>query len=76
VSTEHEVVVKVVSGEPEADIACGLLRTAGIECWYRETESIDDPLEDFTAAGPREIVVHAADAEAARQLLADTAESL
>lgn len=68
-SAEDEVVVKVVSGEAEADIACGLLRTAGIESWYRETEAIDDPLEDFTAAGPREIVVRATDAEAARQLL-------
>ena len=65
-----EVVVKVVSGAPEADIACGLLRTAGIECWYRDTETIDDALEDFIASGPREIVVRASDAEAARQLLA------
>jgi hypothetical protein len=74
VGAPDEVVVKVVSGEPEADIACGLLRTAGIECRYRETEAIDDPLEDFTASGPREILVSAADAEAARQLLADTGE--
>lgn len=73
-SVPDEVVVKVVSGGPEADIACGLLRTAGIDCWYRDTDAIDDPLEDFTASGPREILVRAADAEAARQLLADTGE--
>jgi hypothetical protein len=58
-----------VSGEPEAEIACGLLRSAGIECFYRETEEIDSPLEDFIAAGQREIVVREADADAARELL-------
>jgi hypothetical protein len=63
------VVVKVVSGEPEAELVCGLLRTAGIECGYRDTEAIDSPLEDFTAAGPREILVHEKDLEAARALL-------
>jgi hypothetical protein len=44
---------------------CGLLRSAGIECFYRETEAIDSPLEDFIAAGQREIVVREADADAA-----------
>ena len=69
---DDEVMVKVVSGEPEAEIACGLLRSAGIECWYRDTAEIDDPYEDYTASGPREIIVHAADADAARQLFAGT----
>lgn len=68
---DEVVVVKVVSGEPEAEIVCGLLRSAGIACTYRDTEAIDSPLEDFTAAGPREIVVHHSDADAARELLAD-----
>jgi Putative prokaryotic signal transducing protein len=72
VSTDEEVVVKVVSSEAEADIACGLLRSAGIDCFYRDTEAIDSPLEDFIAAGAREIVVRAPDADAARQLLAGT----
>ena len=61
--------VTVVSGEPEAEIVCGLLRSAGIECAYRDTEAIDSPLEDFTAAGPREIIVHPDDLEAARAAL-------
>ena len=64
------VVVTVVSGETEAEVVCGLLRSAGIECAYRDTEAIDSPLEDFTAAGPREILVHASDLEAAKELLA------
>jgi hypothetical protein len=67
---DEGVVVKVVSGEPEADIACGLLRSAGIECAYRDTEAIDTPFEDFIADGPREILVHPSDLEAARALLA------
>ena len=68
---ENAVVLKVVSGEPEAEIVCGLLRSAAIECGHRDTEAIDSPLEDFTAAGPREILVHAADLEAARALLGE-----
>jgi hypothetical protein len=64
------VVLTVVSGEPEADIVCGLLRTAGIDCAYRDTEAIDSPLEDFTEAGPREILVQEADLDAARAVLA------
>jgi hypothetical protein len=65
------VVVTVVSDEPEAEIVCGLLQANGIDCAYRDTEAIDSPLEDFTAAGAREILVRPADLEAARALLPD-----
>ena len=68
-------VVKVVADETEAEIVCGLLRSAGIECGYRDTEAIDSPLEDFTAAGQREIIVHPADLEAARELLGEAERS-
>jgi Putative prokaryotic signal transducing protein len=67
------VVLTVVSGEPEAEIVCGLLRSAGIDCVYRDTEEIESSLEDFTAAGPREILVRASDLEDARTLLPDPA---
>jgi len=63
------VVLTVVSDEPEAQIVCGLLESNGIECTYRDTEAIDSPLEDFTASGPREILVREADLEAARALI-------
>ena len=63
------VVVKVVDNEPEAEMACGLLRSAGIKCAYRETEAIDSALEEFTSAGPREILVGPDDLDAARELL-------
>jgi hypothetical protein len=66
----HEgVVVTVVAGETEAELACGLLRSAGLECAYRDTEAIDSPIEDFIASGPREILVRESDLEVARQLL-------
>ena len=65
----EEVVLTVVSGEPEAEVVCGLLRSAGIDCAYRDTEVIDSPLEDFTASGPREILVRESDLDAARELL-------
>jgi Putative prokaryotic signal transducing protein len=68
---EEGVVLTVVSDWPEADIVCGLLESAGIDCAYRDTEAIDSPLEDFTAAGPREILVREDDLDAARALLAD-----
>ena len=67
------VVLTVVSGEQEAEVVCGLLRSAGIECGYRDTEAIDSPMEDFTAAGRREILVHESDLEAAKELLPESA---
>lgn len=66
----EEVVLTVVSGEPEAEVVCGLLRSAGIDCAYRDTEAIESSLEEFTAAGPREILVRDSDLEAAKELLA------
>ena len=67
---DEGVVLTVVSGEPEADIVCGLLRSAGIDCAYRDTEALESPIEDFIAAGPREILVHESDLAAARELIA------
>jgi hypothetical protein len=66
----EEVVLTVVSSEPEAEVVCGLLRSVGIECAYRDTQATDSLLEEFTAAGPREILVRASDLDAARELLA------
>jgi len=70
VEADDMVVLTVVSSESEAEVVCGLLRTAGIECAYRDTEEIDSPLEDFIAAGSQEILVHAIEREAAKELLA------
>lgn len=70
-AADGTVVVKVVSGQSEAEVVCGLLRSNGIKCAYRDTDEIDSSLEDFIAAGAQEILVHASDQEAAKELLAD-----
>jgi hypothetical protein len=70
VDPDDGVVLTVVHDAPEADVLCGLLRSAGIDCTYRDTDAIDSVLEDFTAAGPREILVHESDLEDAKALLA------
>lgn len=67
------MVVKVVADEPEAQIVCGLLNSAGIDCGYRETDAVDSSLEDFLPVGPREIFVHPADLETAREVLGESA---
>jgi len=69
---EDAVIVAVAENEPEAEMLCNLLRDAGIECGYRDTAPIDSTIEDFTAAGPREILVHADDLERAQALLPTT----
>jgi Putative prokaryotic signal transducing protein len=70
VAADDAVVLTVVSGESEAEVVCGLLRSEGIECAHRDTDAIDSPLEDFIAAGAQEILVHQADLETAKELLA------
>jgi Putative prokaryotic signal transducing protein len=70
VEADDRAVVTVVASEPEAQVVCGLLRSQGIDCAYRDTDAIDSTVEDFIAAGPQEILVHAADLEAAEELIA------
>ena len=67
---DDAIVVKVVSGVSEAQVVCGLLRSAGIECGHRDTEAIDSSLEDFMSSGSQEILVRASDLSAAKELLA------
>jgi Putative prokaryotic signal transducing protein len=74
VAADDTVVLTVVSGESEAEVVCGLLRSSGFECAYRDTDAIDSSVEDFIAAGSREILVHASDLEAAKELLAAAQE--
>ena len=65
------VVVTTVSDELEADLVCGLLRAGGIECGHRVTEQVDSRFDGIASDGPREIIVHKADLDRARALLAD-----
>jgi hypothetical protein len=71
VEADAPVVLTVVSGESEAEVVCGLLRSAGIKCAHRDTDAIDSSLEDFMAAGAQEVLVAEPDLEAAKQLLAE-----
>jgi hypothetical protein len=67
-----ELAVTVVGSEPEAELACRLLRTENIACYHRPTTyagGVGDGLVSSWA--PREIVVRAADAQRARELLLD-----
>ena len=62
----------VVSNEMEAEMLCGLLRSNGIACNHRKTDSagaIGAETGGFAMAGPTEVLVHERDLEAARALL-------
>jgi hypothetical protein len=64
------VVVDVVPTVIEANLLCGILRDAGIECFDRPTNFAVGALDGYTSGGPREIVVRAEDEQAARETLA------
>jgi hypothetical protein len=68
---DEGVVATTVPGEVEAEIVCGLLRSAGLECGYRVTEAEDSAFEGIASDGPREILVHETDLETAKAVLAD-----
>jgi Putative prokaryotic signal transducing protein len=64
------VVLEVVGSEPEAEVICGLLRSEGIACAVQKTNFAIGAADGFpSAAGPREIVVHAEDLARAREIL-------
>ena len=69
---DDEVAVTVVGSEPEAQLACQLLRTENIDCYFRPTSFAAGAGDGLVSLGsPREIVVRAADATRARDLLAN-----
>ncbi len=68
---EEDVAVTVVGSEPEAELACQLLRTESIACYHRPTTFAAGAGDGLVSLGsPREIVVRAEDAGRARELLA------
>jgi Putative prokaryotic signal transducing protein len=72
---DEGVPVTTVSDEIEAEVVCRLLRSAGIECGHRVTEATDSALEGIAADGPREVLVHESELEAARAVLADAQQT-
>ena len=69
---DDEVSVTVVGSQPEAELACELLRAEGIRCYHRPTSYAAGAGDGLVSLGsPREIVVLTEDAGRARELLAD-----
>jgi hypothetical protein len=69
---DDEVSVTVVGSVPEAELACQMLRTENIACYYRPTAYAAGAGDGLASLGsPREIVVRARDAGRARELLLD-----
>ena len=60
----------IVRSEPEAELLRGLLATEGIESLQRPTDFAAGALDGWAAGGAREVLVHAADLDAARELIA------
>jgi hypothetical protein len=70
---DEPVPVTTVADELEADVVCGLLRSAGLECGFRATANEDSAFEGI-GAGRMEILVHPSELDAARAIL-DEAEA-
>jgi Putative prokaryotic signal transducing protein len=63
------VVVEVARSEPEAELLCSLLRSAGIECVPRLTNRGAGAGDGLGTVGPYDIVVSPRDVHDARELL-------
>jgi hypothetical protein len=71
---DDPVRLTIVANEPEAELACGLLRAHGITCTHRITDMAFGSGGELPAsgAGARELLVRPEDLDAARELLATT----
>ena len=59
----------VVATEQEAEILCGLLRSADITCISRQTNFGAGASDGMPTSGPYEVIVRAEDVESARAVL-------
>ena len=67
------VTLTYVGDEMEAEMLCGMLRTNGIDCSYRRSDTSAGAGTyggGFAIAGPTEVLVHERDLVEARTLLA------
>jgi hypothetical protein len=68
--TNDLVRLRIVANELEAEMVRSLLSTAGIESLQRYTDVGAGAYDGMpSGGGPREILVHASDLEAARELV-------
>jgi Putative prokaryotic signal transducing protein len=63
------VVAEVVGTEPEAELVCSLLRSAGIRCTSRVTNLGAGASDGLSVGGPHEVIVRQEDLESAREVL-------
>jgi hypothetical protein len=66
---DEPVVVEVVATEPEAELLCSLLRSAGISCTRRQTNFGAGASDGLPVGGTQEIIVRPHDLESARDIL-------
>jgi hypothetical protein len=66
------VVVKVALNEPESELFCSVLRSAGIECVPRLTNRGAGAGDGLGTVGPYEILVSPPNAHEAREILHGT----
>jgi hypothetical protein len=59
----------VVGSEPEAELVCSMLRSEGIECFYKRSESSAAVGSLGAAGGATEVWVKESDLEGAEALL-------
>jgi Putative prokaryotic signal transducing protein len=71
---DEPVVVKVVSTEPEAELLCSLLRSAGIRCAPRQTNVGAGAADGMSVGGPYELMVRPQDLDSARDILRDPSD--
>ena len=67
--TDEPVVVEVAGSQPEAEMVCSLLRSAGIACVPRLTNRGAGAGDGWGIGGQHEIMVRSKDAQAARKIL-------
>ena len=67
--TDELVVVEVAGSQPEAEMLCSLLRSAGIACMPRLTSRGAGAYGGLGFGGEHEIMVTSKDAQAARKIL-------
>ena len=63
------VVVEVVATEPEAELLCSLLRSAGVRCTRRQTNFGAGATDGLPVGGPQDVIVRLQDLESARDVL-------
>jgi Putative prokaryotic signal transducing protein len=67
--SDELVRLTIAGSEPEAEAIRGLLETEGIPSMQRTTDIAAGALDGWAPGGTREILVRAADLDAARELL-------